>query len=1742
MADERTKQQLLNRRTTLVASLERTARFVENYSAERDAGQVQLRLENLNTVWTGLENVQIQLEDLEDTSEGMTNNLQFRSDNETRFFQVKATLQSYLPVVSSTSASSQSTYSGLSAIKLPTISLPEFDGDYNQWLTFHDTFSALIHDNAEVPAIQKFHYLRAALKGEAAQLIESIGISSANYSIAWQTLISRYANDYLLKKRHLQALLDCPRMNTESATALHTIVDDYERHTKTLRQLGEPIDAWSTMLEHLLCQRLDDGTLKAWETFATTTENPDFNCLIGFLQKRIRVLESMSVNHQSHPVSNHPPPVFRRSPFNRTSTYAVAEMNQYKCHACDEHHFLFQCPQFGAMSLSERMNLVNEQRLCHNCFNQNHIVRNCQSKFSCRHCKRRHHSMLHPGYHPNSHEQIPTTSHAMATPPAQEDVGSIVHTATASHTTTNPFCALAPQSNANVLLSTVVVLIVDSSGEVHPARALLDNGSQTNIISERLCQILRLKRKKINIPVFGVGQASFNVRHSVIANIKSRMNNFETDLEFLVMPHITIDLPATVAHRNKWNPPRNCFLADPTFDKTGAIDMLLGAEHFFNFVNSGNKIESAGNPTLIESVFGWIVTGRNQSQLVSYPAICHLAVKDTLSEALEKFWLIEEIESKKYCSAEEQECEDHYSANVTRTTEGRYVVRLPRQSNFDHMLGESKAAALRRFHYLEKKLEREPELKNQYHSFMSEYLSLGHMRPVSSEESEPNHVHYLPHHAVLKDSSTTTKLRVVFDGSAKTSTGYSINDALQTGPIVQDELLTLILRFRKYAIALVADIEKMYRQVLVHSEDTSLQRILWRFRHDEPLRAYELLTVTYGLTPSSFLATRTLEQLASDEGKNFPLGGPALRKNFYVDDYIGGAETVEDAIQTRLELDQLLTKGGFQLRKWTSNNPKVLESIDPSHIGTMPTLQFDVGQTTKALGVSWEPSTDKLLFHSTLTHRDHPLTKRAILSSVSKHFDPLGLTAPVVIRAKMLLQELWLQPCGWDDEVSDNIQRKWNYYHADLCKISAFKVDRCVFLPNSTIQFHTFSDASQQAYGACVYARSIDSAGHVYVQLVAAKSRVAPLKRLSIPRLELSSAVLASKLHKRVINALEMSNVESYFWSDSTVTLEWLRSPPYVWNTFVANRVSEIQTNTEKCQWKHVAGKQNPADLITRGMGVDDFLTSELWHYGPIWLKSPEAAWPISKLMQISTEDVPERRKMVAAVQQISRVNVMFEISSSYHRLLRVTAYCLRFIQACRTRVTSRQAEAIKHLTVDEISMALTKLVQLAQTDGFAEELKELEKGTPVSRRSPLCLLSPFIDSNRVIRVGGRLRLSEQPYLIKHPILLPSAHPFTRLIIRHFHEKLLHGGGRATLSALRQEYWPIQGYRTVKSVIRKCFRCTRADSVPAKQKTGQLPLQRITPTRPFTVTGVDYAGPIYLKPIHKRAGASKAYISIFICFVTKAVHIELVSDLSTAAFLAALRRFIARRGCPTHMHSDNGKNFEGARNELYALYQHLHDEDFMQQVSEICANKRIHWHMNPPKAPHFGGLWEAAVKIAKRHLHRQLGNAMLSFEDMTTVLTEIEAAMNSRPLTPLTEDPNDLSVLTPAHFLTGESLSVLPVPDYSTYPINRLNHYQRLQQRVQQFWHQWKTEYLQELQKENRHIAPSTAFQPGRMVVIVDEFIAPVKWPLARIVTTYPGVDGLTRVVDLRTSKGMIRRPITKICLLPYEEENEQQL
>ncbi|XP_055622725.1 uncharacterized protein LOC129766235 [Toxorhynchites rutilus septentrionalis] len=341
------------------------------------------------------------------------------------------------------------------------------------------------------------------------------------------------------------------------------------------------------------------------------------------------------------------------------------------------------------------------------------------------------------------------------------------------------------------------------------------------------------------------------------------------------------------------------------------------------------------------------------------------------------------------------------------------------------MIGESKAIAMRRLSWLDKRLQKNEELKIQYHAFMNEYISLGHMVPVPDDDQATSIRCYLPHHPVIKQSSSTTKDRVVFDGSAKTSSGHSLNDALLVGPVVQDDILNIHLRFRMFMIALVADAEKMYRQVIMHPDDRSLQRILWPPGSSGSVKTYELRTVTYGLAPSSFLATRTLLQLAEDNGNDYPRAGNALKKNVYVDDFISGDDTIEGAILLHTELTEILQKGGFRLWKWCPISLPVLAGLPPELLGTESSVKFGPDETIKTLGISWEPEADVSKIETSIIIENQAPTKRNILSAIAQLFDPLGFISPVIVQAKILMQYLWLLALEWDTEVPPEIHQQW---------------------------------------------------------------------------------------------------------------------------------------------------------------------------------------------------------------------------------------------------------------------------------------------------------------------------------------------------------------------------------------------------------------------------------------------------------------------------------------------------------------------------------------------------------------------------------------------------------------------------------------------------------------------------------------------------------------------------------------------
>lgn len=1743
-------------RDGIVDFLHRTEKFLQSIQVP-DEYQIKFRLEKLEAKWDEFEEIQSEIEGAEEHEENMDHHRQVREEFEETYFQVRAGLASKLPRETPHNASQNGSLVTQAVdnanvhtyVRLPQINLPEFDGQFEKWLAFHDTFKALIDSSPDLSDIQKFHYLRASLKGDALKLVDSFPMSDANYRVAWDGLVARFSNTYLLKKRHLNALFEYPKLRKESAVGIHELIDCFERNTKILDQLGEKTDGWGAMLTHLMVAKLDDVTQKQWEEHASSVEEPAFSVLIGFLKRHTRVLDAVSVDQRSA-TSGVPSSSggFNSRPA-KVSVNSATESSNYSCIVCSEQHFITRCPAFGELPVDQRLQFTNSKRLCSNCLGRNHLARDCPSKFRCRTCSKKHHTLLHPGFPGSGSSSSSTTETTSDMPPAAplstDGASNSGDSGSSSSATLSSNVAMGT-ANSHVFLLTVVLKIKDKWGRTHLARALLDSGSQANLMTEHLCQLLKLPRSDKKVEISGIGRSRRQIAHEVSTIVSSRIRDFSMPMDFLVMGQVTEDQPSTSLPLANWKPPPDMQLADPDFFYSGPIDIVLGSQFFYDFhLLDGGRLQirklEGTLPVFVNTVFGWVAAGESEWKNGTSKVNCNLAITEPLDKSIEKFWAIEELTDKTPRSQEEEDCESHFQHTVARDENGRYVVRYPKRIGFHEMIGESKNTAMRRFQQLERRFGRDSNLRKRYREFMQEYLDLGHMKLVGTVENigeEKRTVCYLPHHPVFKESSTTTKLRVVFDGSAKTSTNYSLNDALLTGPVIQDELLDLMLRFRKHPVAMVADVEKMYRQIRIHPEDTPLQRILWRFDPSEPLQIYELQTVTYGLSPSSFLATRVLKKLAEDVGDRYELAAPMLANDFYMDDFISGADSVEQARELRKDVQTLMAEGGLQLRKWNSNRPEILDDLPTETNSKSSTLHFEPEQKIKTLGVGWEMGPDQFSIEVRELKIDEQWTKRKVFSAIAQLYDPLGLVSPVVAWAKIRMQHLWLASIDWDDIIPDEIRSKWEEFYVQLPLLQSFKVSRYLFASDPVeIQFHVFSDASELGYGACIYARSTSKDGQIKTELISSKSRVAPLKRISLPRLELCAALLGAKLYARVSAALGLEGVSCWLWSDSTVTLHWIRASPNTWQTFIGNRTSEIQRLTHGHSWNHVKGSDNPADYVSRGMLPEDFVANSMWKCGPAWLLKNEEKWPKQLILEPVSDELLEKRKTILLTHPILPEVSLYERYSSYWKLIRVTAYVLRFIKRCRSKNYAKEIS----ITVPELQAAKEALVKGVQYQAFPDEIKALNKKQPIPSKSPLKNLHLGIDTKGILRVGGRLQLSEEEYQTKHPMILPSKHPFTQLIAKHFHIHSLHSGPRMTLSSMRQEFWPLRGKDLVNFVCRKCHNCFRHRPAPITQPIGQLPKTRTAPSRPFAVTGVDYCGPVYMKPVHRRASPQKAFIAVFVCFATKAVHLELVCDLSTDAFIAALRRFIARRGLPTEMHSDNGTNFQGAKNTLATLHRILNDPQDQQKITDECTRKGIKWTFIPPRAPNFGGLWEAAVKTAKTSLSKTIGNARLSYEDYATVLAQVEANMNTRPLTPLSEDPDELDVLTPGHLLTGSSFAALPDPDYTNVPTNRLKHYQQLQQLVQQHWIRWKKEYLTELNSQRRKSSTPVDIFVGQLVLVQEDSKPSIAWPLARILSIHPGEDKLVRVVTVKTAVGTYTRSVSRIYPLPFDENLMQQ-
>ncbi|XP_062539286.1 uncharacterized protein LOC134207596 [Armigeres subalbatus] len=720
-----------------------------------------------------------------------------------------------------------------------------------------------------------------------------------------------------------------------------------------LNKIGENTANWSTILAHSLCSRLDVTTLRLWESHHNSKDVPRYDELIEFLRDHCLVLQSIAPSKSTDSTQ-------RRE---RSTVVHTSSESSRKCLFCAEpYHLPFKCYKFKGLSVAQRVEETNRKRLCRNCLSAGHYAEGC-SRGSCTKCSRKHHTMLHFENAPSSfrasktsvpqtqdqtrvagqsqpHLSQATSKSQTQTPiqPATQTTNSYPVIQASSqhippHPTTNLHATVTlkavKQSEAmqssprQVLMSTAIVRVQDRFGNISFARTLLDSCSEFCYVTSTFSKKLKLETP-VYLKVQGIGCGSVTSTRLVAARIQPRVpaiSAFDEDMQFYVLPKITRALPISPVKVSRLKIPTDIVLADPSFGEPGPIDMIIGAEFYLDLLAAGSMKLSDDGPTLQETVFGWIVSGRTSPIPENIPETStFVSTMVDLQELLARFWELETCHVNSTLSIEETACEEFFNKTTSRNKDGRFVVALPRKEHIMEKLVDSKNIAIKRFLSLERRLDCNPPLKAMYTEFIHEYLLMGHMKQVPEECSEKP-VYYMPHHAVLRPDSTTTKLRVVFDASCRTSTGLSLNDALMVGPVVQDPLLAMLVRFRLHRIAAVADVAKMYRMVLTQPGDHPLHKIVWRDSKEEPIKIFELTTVTYGTASAPYLATRCLKKLGEDCATTHPVASDVILHDFYVDDMLSGADNIKEAKLLVKQVEEVTNSAGFILRKWNSNSP-----------------------------------------------------------------------------------------------------------------------------------------------------------------------------------------------------------------------------------------------------------------------------------------------------------------------------------------------------------------------------------------------------------------------------------------------------------------------------------------------------------------------------------------------------------------------------------------------------------------------------------------------------------------------------------------------------------------------------------------------------------------------------------------------------------------------------------------------------
>ena len=1551
---------------------------------------------------------------------------------------------------------------------LPKSELTAFDGNSLRYFTFLKGFENNVEKDT-LDASRRLQLLIQFCTGKAKRLIENCILlePEEGYRTAKRLLAERFGDKYKVTKAWICKISDGPAVKPGDREALLDLADDLQSCDITLQATGRLMQINSEDKLVKVIGRCPGFVRSRWQSKVQEIREEGRDPNIADIRRLVRkvavekndpvfgeIMDSDSKNKRSDKKYNkRAGESLERSINQRSMNFNVQTVekkstnveSKLKCFFCEKSHKIGDCDTFKKQTGEEQFKFMRSRKLCDNCFSSFHFSAGCKRRNACSvpgcPLKRKHITSLH--------EPLVAFMQNRGQQNAQECTQQ-------GQSRSNPrrndkqFVGVASDTGAGCGSKGLTIVPVKVKGQgkdkIISTYALLDNGSTASFCTDDLLKKLEIEGRRCHTSV------------TTINGVEDRLDSTMADLEvmdidgntFIEVPNVfsmtNLNVSADAITRQD-DVDRWCYLEDvklPAVLDDMAVGLLIGVD-----VPEALEIEEIirgqnGGPYAVKTKFGWTLNGP-MGRISAKGKHCYkLNVSyndDDLSEQLRQYFNRDFNESiadeQKMMSLEDRRALSVFQESA-QIVDGHYQIAIPWR-NPEVCLPNNRPMAEHRLRQLRKRLIKDPDMLKKYSNFIDDLSIKGYARKIPEDQInvDSSVIWYLPHHNVIHPQRPD-KVRVVFDCAAKYR-GESLNEKILQGPDLTNSLVGVLMRFRQEQVALMADVEAMFHQVKVDLHDANALRFLWYPDGDvdkEP-EEFQMLVHLFGGIWCPSCATYALRRTALDNAERFPTDViDTVQRNFYVDDWLKSVKTTEHAVSMCKQVTDLLALGGFHLTKWICNRLEVLDSISSSELSKeLHNINFekDALPVKRALGMQWNVETDKFFYDISI--KEKPPTRRGMLSIISSVYDPLGFISPFVLRAKIILQQLCRQKLSWDEEIPEAEHISWKKWLAELPTLTEFTVERCMKPENFgeivNSQLHHFSDASESGYGAVSYIRMENGDGNIHCSFFIAKSRLTPVKPITIPRLELSAAAVAVRLDRMIRSELDVHVSNSFFWTDSTAVLRYVKNENKRFQTFVANKVAVIHAGSTPKQWFYIDTLQNPADDASRGLNAMQLVNSTRWCRGPEFLWQNMSVWPVDQqdLGEIQ-EDDPEIKKTVTChASQLKETkgmtDLLFSRFSDWHRLKKAVVWLLRFKQWLRLKTKSDNInlkfKTQGRISVEEMKLAEETILRCVQNEIYGEEVKTLKsEKMVVNKSSSLRRLDPFLKGD-ILCVGGRIKhMPSSNEEFKHPAILPKKHHVVDLIIKHYHQQSGHSGVEYVLAEIRQRFWIIKGRVAVRRAIGSCFDCRRRVQPPGQQKMADLPADRITPGQPpFTFVGVDFFGPFMVK---KGRSLAKRYGVLYTCLVVRAIHIEVAHSLDTDSFINSLRRFISRRGVPEEIRSDNGTNLKGGNREISEAVRQWN----LNQLHEFLLQREIRWHFNPPRASHMGGVWERQIRSVRKVFAAVLKEQTLTDEGLHTLLCEAEAIINGRPLTKLSEDNRDVSVLTPNHLLLLRSNSCFP--------------------------------------------------------------------------------------------------------------------